>query len=601
MNTLNAKPLTRKVFNSIFTAMILSELGLLISVTADGIIISRALGTLGMAAHGLTAPYFSIVAGIAGIFAVGARVKCATALGKSDVDAANRIFSSNGAVLMLTGIALAVLFLAGAEPISYILGARGLSADLAEPTSLYLRGQALGLPFSLLFSFLSPFMQLEGDRKQAVYATGTILVVDVALDLLSVYVFHWGMFGMGLASSASYLAACIVLLLHFRKKDAMMRFLPVIDRRAVLECMTTGLPHSTGQGMNVLRSLVLNWLIVFLAGSGALAAFSIQSNVKYLAAVLATSLGMTVSLYAGIAYGEEDRDTLRDVLRLAIRYSISIVGAGALVLLFCAPVIASFYTKGANYAMAETVLCCFALSLPFNAVNTVMLQYLQATGHLKLAHIHNILNKLVLIVVLSAALGLLMGIQGVWLAIPLSEILMLLLLCIMLWTRCGKISLGTDMFLLLPKDFDVPEEGRIDTAVTSMAQAIDLSEQAIRFCRAHGMSKRSAYYVGLCIEEVVGNILEHGVARHRTKSIHLRLVCRDQAVLLRIRDNCRAFNPVEFGRIYNLGLCAKNDSQSPEHNIGLKLVFSMADSVEYTSSMQLNNLVIKIRNSGEIQ
>lgn len=76
-------PLTKKLFSSIFLTMVFAELGLLISVMVDGVIISSLLGSENMAAHGLLAPYFSAVAGITGVFASGARIRCANALGKT--------------------------------------------------------------------------------------------------------------------------------------------------------------------------------------------------------------------------------------------------------------------------------------------------------------------------------------------------------------------------------------------------------------------------------------------------------------------------------------------------------------------------------------
>ena len=49
-------------------------------------------------------------------------------------------------------------------------------------------------------------------------------VTDIGADLISVYVFDAGMFGIGLASSLSYLAAFLVELGFFLKKDGLFRF-----------------------------------------------------------------------------------------------------------------------------------------------------------------------------------------------------------------------------------------------------------------------------------------------------------------------------------------------------------------------------------------
>lgn len=89
---------------------------------------------------------------------------------------------------MLLGIILAIILFIWAQPTTFLLGARGPSEDLSSPASHYLRGLVLGLPFSFLAGYLVPFMQLEGDGKQAVYAAATIFVIDVLCDLLNVFV-----------------------------------------------------------------------------------------------------------------------------------------------------------------------------------------------------------------------------------------------------------------------------------------------------------------------------------------------------------------------------------------------------------------------------
>lgn len=406
---------------------------------------------------------------------------------------------------------------------------------------------------------------------------------------------------MGLATSLSYLGASIVLLLHFRKKDAALRFVSATNGPNLMETIKTGLPFSTGQGASVLRELFVIWLIISLAGSDALTAYSIQGNVKYLASAIVGALGVTVSIYAGMAYGEENRDDLREIMLLAFRYSVVMVGIGAAAVFMASGLIARLYTHGDGIAAARFTICCLAASLPFSSFNTVFAQYLQATKHLAAAHACNVMNRLVLMCISAFILGQLFGVYGVWLAIPLSELLMTIVAYVAVCVHNHRIVKCLDDLLLLPDVFDATDADKLRMIVDSENQVIAASERAVAVCNEHELDARTAYIVGLCIEELVGNVFCHGVAKRREKSVDIRVVylrdAREGTIVLRIRDNCQAFNPVEKGRIYSHGIGIADDPLGPEHNIGLKMVFALADSVQYTGLMKLNNLLIRINAS----
>jgi hypothetical protein len=57
-------------------------------------------------------------------------------------------------------------------------------------------------------------------------------------------------------------------------------------------------------------------------------------------------------------------------------------------------------------------------------------------------------------------------------------------------------------------------------------------------------------------------------------------------VILRIKDDCVPFDPGERIRIAN--------SEDPAANIGIKMVFKIAESVQYQNILGMNVVTIKI-------
>ena len=59
---------------------------------------------------------------------------------------------------------------------------------------------------------------MAGQTGILITAVLTMTVADVALDILNVFVFHGGMFGMGLASAVSYYLAMLISGFYFLSK-----------------------------------------------------------------------------------------------------------------------------------------------------------------------------------------------------------------------------------------------------------------------------------------------------------------------------------------------------------------------------------------------
>ena len=107
------------------------------------------------------------------------------------------------------------------------------------------------------------------------------------------------------------------------------------------------------------------------------------------------------------------------------------------------------------------------------------------------------------------------------------------------------------------------------------------------FCLSRGIDKRRAYFSGLALEEMAGNIVIHGFSLdHKHHSIDVRIVHKDDTMILRIRDDCAPFDPAERQRMAEQDDTAKN--------IGLRMVFKMAREIEYQNIFGLNVLTIKI-------
>ena len=134
----------------------------------------------------------------------------------------------------------------------------------------------------------------------------------------------------------------------------------------------------------------------------------------------------------------------------------------------------------------------------------------------------------------------------------------------------------------------------VDAFVRGAEQFDDLTMLCMEF-RRDGMSSRDtagapetrARLSGLCLEEMAGNVVTHGFSADRKRhSVDIRVVCKGDELILRIKDDCVQFDPVERNKIMDPG-----DKAS---NIGIRLVYDIASEINYQHILGLNVLTVRI-------
>jgi anti-sigma regulatory factor (Ser/Thr protein kinase) len=89
------------------------------------------------------------------------------------------------------------------------------------------------------------------------------------------------------------------------------------------------------------------------------------------------------------------------------------------------------------------------------------------------------------------------------------------------------------------------------------------------------------------MEEMAGNIVDHGFVKDNKKhSVDVRVVRKDDDVILRLRDDCVPFDPGE-----RMSMASSDDITK---NIGIRMIFRMATDVQYQNILGLNVLTVRI-------
>ena len=585
----------RKTFYLSMISYILSALTSSVGSLIDGAIIGQCLGVDSMAAFGLVNPVVIIFSLFGALIASGARNRFTMMIGSGDLDGAKGIFTLS----MIMGVGLSTLMmifmLVFDRFVCTLLGATGSAAYLMDKACGYLQGIAIGLPAMNAARVLEAYLSIDNERKLPVISSGVMTVLDIVLDLVVVYVMHGDTFEMGLATSISHYAALAVLLLHLRRPERLTRFsLKAVRRSEIIPLLTKGMPMGVGRLSNTTRCVLLNRIMAGMVGAaGCIAAYSVHRQADSLLNCFIFGIADTVVVLTGILVGEQNRPSLRRMLKTSFRAVGTVVlGVAALLFIF-SPQFASLFIKDTSpgalqYAVRATR--CYALGMPVYALNHVYMQYTEGRGKTNIVLLLKFLSEGGLMVLSAFALLPLLGADAIWAAFPVSQVIQLLLIVLNIALQNRKLKLKPANFwkwyMALPADFDVPKEDRIDRTITSQEGVIELYHAARDFCTDHGCDERRKYFISLAVEELATNTIQTGFRPGKHNTIDMRILKKGDNYIVRIRDDCVIFDPVKQLQLY--------DKNVPMHHMGLRMAIASARDVQYTTILRLNNLVLRV-------
>lgn len=580
----------RKVFKQMLVAQILSAMTVMICMLVDSLMIGRFLGVDSMTAYGLASPVLLIFAAFGSMLSAGIQVLCGKTMGSGDREATNACFSASALLavgITVVGMLLVLIF---SGPICSLLGAGEPTPDNAvfSLTRDYLRGFIVGAPAFIIAQISVPFLQISGNRGRLALAVIAMSVGDIVFDVLNVFVFKGGTLGMGLASSFSYVIAVAIGGAYFLKKDCMFKFkLRSVDRRLCGELLSAGIPTVINQLSLVLLVFALNKILLDVGQNAAVAAYSVISTVGNICYCFGSGIASVALLLSSIFYSDEDKTSLRELMKTMCRYSIVLILSVTAVVLLTAPYLIWLFLKddpGAG-AMATQGLRLFSLSLLPCAFNTCLKNYYQGVERTSFTEAISVMQNFTFTVLFAFLLSRFWKTTGVWLGFVCGETLTLLVIAAVVWIREKKIVISADAFSFLPKDFGVAEEDCLEISIVTLKEAAIASQQAATFCVRHGDNSKVSMQIALCVEEMVTNIIHHGFTKdNREHSVELRLIFKNMTRVIRIRDNCVNFDPLKYLELHK--------TDDPVAHIGIRMVMQTVKSATYVNSLGLNNLTL---------
>ncbi len=414
----------------------------------DGFFVSNFAGKSGFAAVNLMMPVMMMLGSLGLMVGSGGGALVAKVKGEGYPEKANRIFSMLVHFCLQLGIVMGLLFAIFAPTVARWLGA---DEGMMHECIVYGRLCMIGMPgFVLQMAFQSFYMAAE--RPQL----GTLMsvvcgVVNILLDALLVWGFQWGVAGAAVATSVAQLVGGIYPMIYFSSRRPGRSSLVLMPKVRFLwhyigKACSNGLSEYVGNiAMNIV-GICYNLQLMRFLGQDGVAAYGVVMYIAFVYAAIFIGYNIAITPIIGYHYGARNLAEQRSLFRK----SLLIILLTGLAMTLTAEVLSGPMSRlFVGYDAALTALTA-------KAIRVYMLCFLICGISMFVSALFTALQNGVVSAVASFARSLvfelacvwllpaLLGIDGIWWAVNVAEVLTLILCYFLVRRYAGQLLSTAD-------------------------------------------------------------------------------------------------------------------------------------------------------------
>lgn len=407
----------------------------------DQIFIANAayLGSYGNAANTVVFPLTVVALALAVMIGDGGCAFVSISLGAGEQDKAHRSVGNAVVLCVAVSIVLTAIYLLFQEPILTMFGGR-VNEETFRNAKEYFFWITVGVPFYMFGQAMNPIIRSDGSPKFAMVSTLMGAVVNLILDPVFIYLYHWGMMGAAVATVLGQVVTALLAIGYLCRMKAVRLEKSSFKLSASLmgKFLPLGICSFLSQISLVAAMAAINNM---LQKYGALDAVFGQAEyaqipmavvgivMKFFQIVISISVGMAAGCIPIVGYnvGAGRKDRTRSLLTHLL-IAEAAVGAVALVIVQVFPrqLIALFGAANESVYYTQFAVKSFRVYLCmmiFACVNKGTFIFMQSLGKAVASTVLSMVREVVFGVGFALLLPIFFGLDGVLYSMPLSDLL----------------------------------------------------------------------------------------------------------------------------------------------------------------------------------
>lgn len=420
------KPLLREFFKNVMPAIITSVVLGTFSIV-DGLFIGNKIGDTGLAAINFAYPITALIQGIGFGIGLASSILISLYKGKNDKEKEKKILFNSYLLLLVISI---ILILCLYIPLNNILSLLGAKGETLKEAYDYGKIIVLATLFQVLGQGLAPILRSYNKNSYVMIAMCISFIFNILFDYIFIYPLNMGLFGAALATDLSQVIVSILFIIVLLKKEYRVIF--KIDFKLIKDILLTSLsPFGIFFSPNLIL-IIINLVASKYGGDIAVATYTAISYITFIVMRLIQGVSDGVQPLLSYYEGKGDINSKKLILFYSyIRVTRITIVCTAICLIFSSQLSNIFGLSEEAKELFKTCLSFYSSPFIFYGFIRVSMAYFYCQKKNFISSILVYLEPLfVLIVVLI--LPSKMGLSGIWISAPISQILLSIIALIFL-------------------------------------------------------------------------------------------------------------------------------------------------------------------------
>ena len=389
---------------------------------ADGYFISNYIGSAAFAAENIIFPPIVILTSTGLMFGNGTSALASYYLGQKDSHRANQLFTSMTVILFIIGIILSSAMYILVPSIARFLGA---PENMIPSCTEYGRVLAVFMPLQMVNMSFQPLLIAADKPGLGLVVSIANAILNIFLDWFMVAFMRQGLFGAAVATGIAWFFSAFIPFMYFFRKTSILHFTDIsFDFPNMIKAAYNGSSEMIDSVAYAIVAMLFNSQLLKYAGENGVASYAVTEYIGSVPLAVFMGISMSITPQVGYALGEGNRDELHHIRNTGAvmmgTIGVIMTAGGILTAEWVARIFVGYDDALRNMAVKALIfvsLSYFPLGLTsfssafFTGMN-------DGTFSLMIA----VSKSFVLPVILLFILPPLMGLTGIWLATPLSEI-----------------------------------------------------------------------------------------------------------------------------------------------------------------------------------
>lgn len=393
----------------------------------DTIFVARFIDTNALSSINIVCPIINIIVGLGTMLATGGSAIVAKKMGSGKTDEAR----SNFTLIIFTGIIIGlVITVIGLLFLDEIIWGLGASEILFPYCKDYLTIQLIFVVGNIIQVLYQNLFVTAGKPTLGLILSVFAGIANIVFDYIFIVLLQMGIKGAALGTGIGYMIPTLIGTIFFLTGKSELHFCkPKMDTSVLLKSCSNGASEMVSQLSTAVTTFLFNATMMKLLGEDGVAAITVIIYSQFLLTTLYIGFSMGVAPVISYNYGSKNVKQLKKVVRICFCFIMTISVFVFLFSFFAGENIAKIFAENNKnvFEITKTGFTIFSFSFLFSGCNIFTSAFFTALSNGKVSATISFLRTFGFIMVFLWVLPKLLEVTGVWLAIPIAELLTLML------------------------------------------------------------------------------------------------------------------------------------------------------------------------------